>query len=245
MLKTVTDSSNIKLRGRPGSPKYKGQPISATMRKVGASGAGTCPSTCGMLPENGGGCYAGTGNVGIHSRQSGYDPTDAVAVYRFVQGLWDGATVRHHVSGDFFLGSEPDLPYIRSMAAAHRERPGVTGFTYTHGWRQIAPVEFGDAGELSVNASCESVEEAREARALGWKSVVVVVPSTENRRSWKEGELHFTLCPNVTTGIGCVACRLCALKDRDTVIAFPAHGSLKKRVDARLEALTQLPMASD
>lgn len=246
MFRGIDNSGNIKLIGDKSNPRFTGHRISATMRMVGSSGDGTCPFDCPLLPIADGGngsCYATQGNMRIWSQRSGYDASDADALRDFLDSLPRRGIVRHHTSGDVFVDGKPDEAYITALTEGHAANPELRGICYTHGWRELTPERF-NVGKLGMNASVQSLAEAVEARAAGW-SVAMVAESTETRRSWQQDGLHFTLCPNVTTGIGCVDCKLCSLQNRDAVIVFPAHGALKKRVDQLIGAGAALPMASD
>jgi len=234
-------SENAKLYGKPGSPKWKGWPIASTTRTIGVQD-GTCPPNCSYLPKAEGGngaCFNLHGPARFPMKKSTYDPGDAMRVFKFVTELPQGWWVRHFVAGQWYREGRLDRPFVESLREAHRQRPDLTAWTYDHGWRDL-PADYWDGTSLTVNASCESAEEALEAKRLGYDAVVVV-PSTDTRRTWREEGVRFVTCPNVLTGVACRYCGLCAHRGREFVIAFRAHGSGKRAIDD----MTPLPMAAD
>lgn len=258
MLKTVFQTQNRKLVGKPGHTfNWSPRPVATTMRAAGPS----CPTTCAFLPEKlggapgAGGCYAATGGPVYWQSKHAVPHENDGEVYRaFVKGLPRAWALRLHASGDFFKEGEVDRPYVDGVLAAHRERPDVEAWTYTHDWRALESAGYAAddfrVGGLTVNASCDTLADAHEAAWAGWP-VVITALSGETRRRWREGELDVVLCPatpiagTAYTGVACNTCMLCAKRERSLVVAFPHHGSGAKRADARLEALQALPMAGD
>lgn len=258
MIQTVMQSENRKLVGDPKTTfNWSPRPVAATMRAVGA----TCPNTCQFLPEKlggrkgAGGCYAAGGPVHWRSKGALPEDTDGGDYLLFTKTLPKGWPVRLHVAGDFFKDSAVDAAYTEMVLRAHRERPDLQAWTYTHDFRAMREAGYGAdvmnaAGGLVVNASCDTLFDAHEAAWEGWP-VVVTVHSGEKRRRWTEGELDIVMCPNQSmadgNGVGGVACNTCLLcaKPRSFAIAFRHHGTGTKKADARVEALEQLPLASD
>lgn len=150
------------------------------------------------------------------------------------------AFVRHHVSGDVFLGDQPDTDYIQTLKEAHELRPDVVGLGYTHGWRRLNPEDLNTPG-LTFNASCEAPSEVTEALLRGWEAVLVVEHDAPKFRAL-EG-FSVAVCPqqlDKTGQVTCDTCRLCARKDRrhkgqPLVVGFRAHGARFKAVDRVLQ----------
>jgi len=243
MIKTVLQSENAKLVGRVNETRnWSPRPVAATMRAAGPS----CPETCAFLKDRS--CYAMYGPIHWQSKRLTPDVNDAAAVGAFIRGLPPSWLLRHHASGDVFADGVVDRPYLDAILAAHRARPDVTAWTYTHDWKALREAGYTQeqlkAGGLAVNASCDTLDDAHEAAWEGWP-VVITAHSTETRRRWQEGELDVVRCPAETAQVACNTCLLCAKADRSFAIAFSHHGSGKKKADARLVALQELPMAGD
>lgn len=195
--------------------------VFATYRRVGD----TCPLRCSFHPDHpearvhGQICYARKGRVPLHAQKATPDSADGDTVYRWIQGLPPGVTVRHHVSGDVYTDGVMDWDYFERLCEAHEARPDVKGWLYTH-----APlVEFLRMREraagtsLAVNWSCDSLDEAREQQAEGVTGLTAVVAPDADR------ERGVTICPQQTSGISCVECGLCMVGDRKVIVGFLAH----------------------
>jgi hypothetical protein len=211
------DSQNNKL----------GEGVRATYRQVGP----TCPSSCALLST--GVCYAQYGPTGIHSKRSEWDKSDGQRVYDYLLKLPKRKKVRHHVSGDFFVNDAPDWDYIESVILGHSAREDLKGWSYTHGWRQLEAKYMNIAKSLCVNASCDNEEEAVEAVAAGWPTVMVGdedFGADGKLRRLSDGT-KLVVCPSQTHDIPCSDCMLCFRKQRDCVVVFRAHGHGKKYLE--------------
>lgn len=250
MLSTTLQTLNRKLIGNPKTTtRWSATPVAVVMRAVGPS----CPPTCEFLPERlgglpgAGGCYAGQGPTHWRSKNAVPDDGDAEALRAFIRSLPKHWHLRMHVSGDLFRDGQVDVPYTQALIDACRERPDVTAWGYTHGWRALEAAGFGAqafrVGGLVLNASCGTVQDAEDAKRAGWNTAITA-SSDDTRTSWRDGELRVVTCPADTVGLACNTCLLCA-RDRSGTVAFRHHGSGAGRADRRLEALTQLPMAGD
>lgn len=87
----------------------------------------------------------------------------------------------------------------------------IQGTGYTHQWR-TCDVEY----QRYLMASVQSVEEAAEAIALGWRTYRVDLEGT----GAQDGEIT---CPEQTRGISCDNCRLCGgtRKDAKNIVIKP------------------------
>lgn len=179
-------------------------------------GLSTCPSYCPLKSC----CYAGQGNTAIHARRAEDETLDLVA---YLQGLPPFALVRHLVTGDL------DDQYVKAMRTAHRLRPDIFGIIYTHRWREYTPHQLsGGLRTLGCNASCETENDVRTARARGWLPVRVVARHTPPA----VGELN---CRNETHGMLCVDCRLCLTRPTHLTVRFQAHGNAVRSLEQVLE----------
>lgn len=201
--------------------------VFATYREVGA----TCPLRCSFHPEHGKSntddrrvhgelCYATKGRVTMHAQKATPDETDGDVVFRFVQGLPPGTSVRHHVSGDVYgPDGRLDWAYFERLVEAHEARPDVAGWLYTH-----APLvdflrmqERARGTSLAVNWSCDSLVEAREQQAAGATGLTAVLPKGTARAK------GVVICPEQTSGIPCAQCKLCWNDERKAIVGFIAH----------------------
>lgn len=251
MLKPVLQSENRKLVGNPKNTfRWSPRPVAVVMRAVGP----TCPPSCRFLPEKlggapgSGGCYAALGGpTHWQSKNALPEANDGKALLSFITSLPPSWLLRLHVSGDVWKDGEVDREYVDALIQACRQRPDVVAWGYTHSFRGLEAAgytaESFRVGSLVMNASCDSVEDAVEARSRGW-SVVITTHSTDTRKNWQDGDLKVAACLADTLGMACNACLLCA-KPRTFAVAFRHHGPGAKRADRRLETLTPLPMAGD
>jgi hypothetical protein len=113
-------------------------------------------------------------------------------------------------------------------------------WTYTHAWRKVHRASWGDA--VSVLASCENLDDAREAAARGY-AVAMVVPEHAGERAEVVDGFRVIPCPEQSRGDRtCVDCRLCfddaGLRDRETpaIIALAIHGASKRRAGEAIAA---------
>lgn len=236
-------SGNRKLGGyRPGA-----RPVYATYRPVGPS----CPSSCALL---GAGCYAQQAPVSIHAARGLRETFNARA---WALALPAGALVRWNVSGDV-LGDDGEA-YRLAILRAHRARPDLGGWLYTHAWQVPQVAAWGRA--LPENVRCvASIDDARDlpaARALGWRTVAVAVTPADGTDGWTQataaqataalraatGERRIVACPAQRTDgakVGCADCRAC---ERDSTILFAVHGALRQAGRA-LAARRSLPVVA-
>jgi hypothetical protein len=199
--------------------------VFATYREVGA----TCPLRCSFHPSHGADnqddrrvhgelCYATKGRVTMHAKKGTPDESDGDTVYRMVQGLPPGTSVRHHVSGDVYTNNTLDWDYFTRLCEAHEARPDVSGWLYTHGSMvDFLLMQSRAPANLSVNWSCDSLEDAQAAADEGVVGLTAVLPKGTVRST------GVTICPEQTSGIPCAVCQLCWKADRKTIVGFIAH----------------------
>ena len=214
----------IKLTKRDSQNRKLGENVRATYRKVGS----TCPSDCRHLKNRS--CYAMYGYVDISARKSDYSKSDGQMLKDYILDLPSGKLIRHHVSGDFMKpGGVVDDDYIDDMLEAHKERPDIKGWGYTHAWKDISPIKINSVRGLTINASCDSMEDAFEV-SNEWPSVVTVGEDFKSKEVSLNGDTkRVVVCPNQTSGLSCSDCRLCMKKDRKSIVAFRVHGTGKAK----------------
>ena len=209
---------------------------------VSTSSRETCPASC---PFRGNGCYAESGPLAIHwqavtagSRGMPWRQFLAAIAQLPVGQLW-----RHNQAGDLYKpGTVTGRAALAALVEANR---GRRGFTYSHHKRTaatIAAFRAATANGFTVNASCHNETEADAAMASGLRAAFVV-PSTETRHHWRTPDCnHAVLCPAQRSGPGfeamdCNRCRLCQSRPQNVAVAFRAHGTGFKRIDAVIGAV--------
>jgi hypothetical protein len=197
-----------------------------------------CPDTC---PFKSNGCYAGSGPLALHWRKvtEGQRGDDWDSFLIKIAGLPEGQLWRHHQAGDILdPGTDDGRTELEELTVANR---GRRGWTYTH--HQLTPyavesLKAANADGFTVNASCESLVQADAAMAAGLPAVAVV-PSDYNggARDLSPAGNRVIQCPATRSDkVTCETCRLCQNRPDDVIIAFPAHGTGKKKAEAAIAA---------
>ena len=195
----------------------------------------SCAPTCPFLNK---GCYGKYHLQGVHWRkvsnhERGVSWDEFIAkVRKFLPAtLW-----RHNVTGDLpHIFGDIDSSKVDSLVRANRDK---RGFTFTHhvlNTHNVAILKDANARGFTINASTESVEVADSVMSKHGIPAVAVIPSTESRRFFHtESGRKVIVCPaKIHKGkVNCSTCGLCQQSDREFIIAFPAHGTAKKAVDA-------------
>jgi hypothetical protein len=187
---------------------------------------------CPLAPKDVGGngaCYSHSGSPAIahnsirKAAAAGKDRTLTAAIRGAARSA---RMLRYTAIGDG--GRTAPGVAARIVEAARAARLQLVG--YTHHWREAA-VAAEWRGRLM--ASVESMTDADEALAAGWRAAVVVPVDTPNRGTTPNGA-RFVVCPaQVTDGrVTCNDCRLCDASKPGPVIAFREHGNGVKRADA-------------
>jgi hypothetical protein len=202
---------------------------------VSTSSRATCPETCGL---RGNGCYAETGPIALHWQAvtegtRGNPWADFLAAIRKLPArqLW-----RHNQAGDLW---KPGLAMGRAALAQLVEaNRGRRGFTYSHHKRTAAVSQAfraATANGFTVNASCESESEADGAIASGVRAVFVV-SANETRNVWTTaGGNRAVVCPAQRfDAVNCASCQLCHSRPGHVAVAFRAHGTQWRKVEAAL-----------
>lgn len=180
----------------------------------------SCPTTCAMYKE----CYAKKGPCGIQFAKAtqGGVQTDSDMIHSYVLSRPEGDKIRHHVAGDFLFQDKIDTEYVNAVIEAHKVRPDLKGWTYTHAWRRFDFNPSTSVPSLNINASCDSVSDIKASRALGFDTCIVVAKDAP-KVSKIEGET-IVVCPNqINKAIKCSDCMMCFRKDRKFTIGFRKH----------------------
>lgn len=103
----------------------------------------------------------------------------------------------------------------------------IKGYTFTHCMIDLHASDIiHDAAHKGflINASCETVEEVKHAKALGINAVIASVDPKETEKELKAVGLYGA--QQVKEGMDCNCCQLCT-KNRKVVIIFGIHGAHK------------------
>jgi hypothetical protein len=194
----------------------------------------TCPTTCPFYDK---GCYAKSGPQAIHWRkvsnaERGFAWDEFVNQIRKIakNQIW-----RHNVSGDLqHNDGNIDYKKLRQLIMANK---GRRGFTYTHhklNEHNIVSFQNANMMGFTINASCESIEEADRVMTEHEIPAVAVVNSEKTDRFYttSSGRKVVTCPAALFPGkVTCATCGLCQKADRNFVIAFPSHGNAKRTVN--------------
>jgi hypothetical protein len=195
----------------------------------------TCWTGCPFYDK---GCYAKSGPQALHWRKvsSGERGYEWDAFLRLVRKLNRGQLWRHNVSGDLPVVADGiiDGDKVAQLADANR---GRKGYTYTHHPltdTNLGVIKYANAAGFTVNVSTESVEVADKVMSEHKIPAVAVVNSDKTDRFYRtESGRKVITCPaTLHDNVNCSTCGLCQQSDREFIIAFPAHGTAKKTVNA-------------
>lgn len=193
----------------------------------------TCPTTCPFYDK---GCYAKSGPQAIHWRKVS-NAERGVTYDQFVEQvrkIQRGQLWRHNVSGDL-QHNDGNIDYLKLRKLIDANK-GRKGFTYSHhvlNEHNVICLQNANGMGFTVNASCESVDDADRVMTEHQIPAVAVIPSTESRRFFNTSSgRKVIVCPaTIHENVTCSTCGLCQKADREFVIAFPAHGVAKKTVN--------------
>lgn len=203
---------------------------------VSTSNKQTCPTDCGMRDA----CYAKIGPLNIHwiKISNGSMGVSWEEFCSQIQALPKNVIWRHNQAGD--LPGDGLWIYTEMLEQLVNANAGKNGFTYTHYnpfiERNKKAIKHANDNGFTINLSADNISEVDALVDLKIGPVVCVLPM--NTPLDHSGKLltaagnAVIVCPAVTNEyVTCQTCKLCANKDRTTVIGFPAHGSNKKKAD--------------
>jgi hypothetical protein len=193
----------------------------------------TCPTTCPFYDK---GCYAKSGPQAIHWRkvsnsERGLPWNEFISeINKIIENqIW-----RHNVAGDL-PHNDGNIDYLKLRQLIDANK-GRRGYTYSHhvlNDHNVIALQNANALGFTVNASCESIDEADRVMTDHGIPAVAVVKSDKTDRFYKtsSGRKVITCPATIHDNVTCSTCGLCQVADREFVIAFPAHGNAKKTVN--------------
>ena len=218
----VLNSQNAKLRGMAASYHSKD----------------SCPPSCGARNA----CYAKTGPVSWAWRRADTEGMSWPAFIVTLGRLLPGERFRYGVAGDL-PGCGDDIDAARLAELGHATARQVA-WAYTHKpvgrghMRNTLAIAAQNQREgLTVNLSADNVTQADRLADLGIGPVICILPKgTASSVRTPKGRL-VVVCPASLGQAACSTCGgaggpLCARKDRDYVVGFPAHGHNASVADA-------------
>ena len=199
----------------------------------------TCDISCKFLDN---GCYAEVGPVSWHKPDKprqipAIEVTENEAEH--IRHLSGTRPLRLHVVGDAYNTECAEI--LEKACNEYSNRYDMPVFTFTHSWRHIPRESWGD---ISVLASCETMEEVLQARERGYATAIVRPNPPPAARAIKHADGSKELpCVHETRDIPCIKCGLC-MNDKQLIaerisIRFHAHGSRKTTVINTLRRVQQ------
>ena len=204
----------------------------------------TCAESCALKSV----CYAKNHNLGfiwnrlseVNAGESFKNGNSRVKTISWndlidnVTGIADGALWRFNQAGDLpGDGREIDQDKLNELVEANR---GKRGFTYSHhdvlgnAWN-AEQIRSANENGFTVNLSGNTLEHADKLAALNIAPVVCLLPQdvTGNQTVTTPRGRRVVVCPaTYREDVTCKSCGLCQVKDRKTIVGFPAHGASKK-----------------
>ena len=148
-----------------------------------------------------------------------------------ISSLPEGTFWRHNQAGDLpHNNGNIDSKFLRKLVKANA---GKDGFTYTHhkhNKRNLGIIRMANENGFTINLSANGLDEATEYVKTGLP-VVTVIPSDNTKKKFEHKGTKIVVCPATYSNKTCATCGLCQKRNRNFVIAFPAHGTQKKVVD--------------
>jgi len=198
----------------------------------------SCPNTCPFNHMNEGGCYAASGPLKLHwdkvsSHDRGMTWTDFC---KEIEALPVGQLWRHNQAGDLPQDGKGTIDGFK-LAKLVEANEGKRGFTYTHhnleNPKNFMAVFAANEAGFTVNVSANNIKEANDLKkSFPEFPITSVVASTETRKTFTDSGNKYVVCPATHNDkVSCETCKLCSISERDFIIAFPAHGTSKKKAD--------------
>ena len=192
----------------------------------------SCPATCPLKEV----CYAKFHFQGAHWRKVSETGLLWSEFLSAVRKIARGQIWRHNVSGDLPSDAQGniDIEDVRALLVANR---GRRGYTYTHHLLSDANLQIikeANSKGFTISASCESVDVADSVMTEHGIPAVAVINSEEKRRFFTTTNgRKVVVCPaKIHADVTCATCGICANPRRSVVVAFPAHGTAKKKTNS-------------
>lgn len=210
---------------------------------VTSTSSASCPTACPFIKTKIvdavkvtlNGCYADYSYTGIAWRKLDIKGLDYKALLSNIRHMDKFAKLRINVFGDLPHKDETILVDLFNQLVDVIVKRQLNTILYSHHDLSIESnlIAFQSAFKkgLHVNASCESVEQAKTALDNGINAVLVM--PLNSPKVQKIDDVKVVQCPNeYNKKIQCINCMLCA-KDRTqnrVIIGFTAHGTGKTKV---------------
>lgn len=221
------------------SSNSKTGPIAVT-----STSSESCPTSCPFvkiklidsIKFTFNGCYADYSYTGLQWRKLDVTGLDYSQLLANIRHLDKFAKLRLNIMGDLAHKDQTILVELFEQLVDVIVKRQLQTILYSHHDLSIESnlIAFQKAFDrgLHVNASCESIEQARSAIDNGINAVIVL-PVDSIQKTIKAGDMRIVRCPaEYNDRITCSNCMLCA-KDRTAsrvVIGFTAHGTAKNKV---------------
>ena len=211
----------------------------------------SCPRECPWYDEGkqGSPCYANNGFLGWSTAKLNRAPGDHMDAAREEAASIDHLSglrpLRLHVVGD--CKDAPSARLVSSASQAYQAKHGQPVWTYTHAWNWIDRRAWGD---ISVLASCDSLNEVNLAIGKGYAAAIVVDRFVDSKAYMRDG-VKIVPCPQETGRIRfCTDCKLCfkdnLLRRAGITIGFEAHSGGARKMRAKpLRSSTSAPPPLD
>lgn len=206
---------------------------------VTSTSSASCPAACPFVKTVAektvyNGCYADYSYTGIAWRKLDKQGQDFKSLLVNIRHMDKGAKLRLNVMGDLPHNNQViDANKVNQLADTIANRK-IKTILYTHHDLTIdanLTTLQNTFDKIHVNASCESVNQAKRALDSGLNAVMVM--PLDSPKHQRIDDLRVVQCPaEYNDKITCSNCMLCA-KDRTqnrVVIGFTAHGTAKTKV---------------
>lgn len=191
---------------------------------------GSCPDTCPLKKV----CYAQFHFQGANWKKVSTTGLTWSEFLSKIRRIAPGAIWRHNVSGDLpHVDGNINHEEVRGLIKANR---GKKGYTYSHhvlNTHNLAIIKEANSNGFTISASCESVDVADSVMTEHGIPAVAVINSEESRRFFTTTNgRKVVVCPaKIHDNVTCATCGICSNPDRTVVVAFPAHGTAKKKTN--------------
>ena len=191
----------------------------------------SCPGTCPLKDV----CYAKFHFQGANWRKVSKTGLEWSEFLGKVRRIPRGQIWRHNVSGDLPADQKGNIDKQDVLALLVANR-GRRGYTYTHhilNNENLSIIKEANKKGFTISASCESVDVADAVMTEHGIPAVAVINSEEKRRFFTTTNgRKVVVCPAKIHDNGtCASCGICANSDRNVIVAFPAHGTAKKKTN--------------
>ena len=210
----------------PKSANSKTGPIPVTY-----SSRATCPPTC---PLKGAGCYADDYYTSMtwNKVTAGTMGTDWPEFTDKIRAIKPGQLWRHNVAGDL-PGADGAID-AEKLALLVDANAGKRGFTYTHypdNAENITAIRHANKHGFTINLSGNDLDHAVNLTRHGLPVVAIVPMDYPTETTEYKGYKVITCPATYRDEVTCATCKLCSVSARDSIVAFPAHGSRKRIVN--------------